>query len=92
MSELSKVFVLSAVWTILWGVVYGEFLGDLGHRLFGLEPLWINREEALEPLLIFAIAVGAAHITLGLVLGLWSCRSVARPETPLDLLGNALWP
>ncbi len=68
-SELSKVFVLAAVWTVIWGVIFGELLGDLGHRVFGLEPIWINREEALEPLLVFAVAVGAAHVTLGLVLG-----------------------
>ena len=70
-AQFAKVFVMAAIWTILWGVVFGEFLGDLGNRLFGLEPIWINREEALEPLLIFSIALGAAHITLGLVLGVW---------------------
>lgn len=71
-AELSKIFVLGAGWTIVWGVVYGEFLGDLGHRWFGLTPIWINREEALEPLLLFSVVVGAAHIVLGLLLGLWS--------------------
>ena len=70
-AEVSKVFVLAAVWTVIWGVIFGELLGDLGHRLLGLEPIWINREEALQPLLVFAVAVGAAHITLGLVLGVW---------------------
>ena len=71
-SEFAKIFVLAAAWTMAWGVVYGELFGDLGHRLFNLQPLWINREEALEPLLVFAVAVGVAHITLGLSLGVWS--------------------
>ncbi len=71
-SEFARVFVLAAGWAIVWGIVYGELLGDLGHRWFGLEPLWINREEALEPLLIFAVAVGVAHVSLGLLLGVWS--------------------
>lgn len=71
-SEFTKIFIMAAAWTIVWGVIYGELLGDLGHRLFGLEPLWINREEALEPLLLFALAIGAVHISLGLLLGLWS--------------------
>ena len=70
-AEFSKILVLGAFWTIVWGVVYGELLGDLGQRLFGLEPLWINREEALQPLLVFALAVGAGHITFGLILGVW---------------------
>jgi len=68
--DLLRVLQLGAAWATAWGVVYGELLGDLGHRLFGLEPLWINREEAIRPLLLFAIAVGAAHVTLGLVLGI----------------------
>ncbi len=68
--DLSSILMMAAAWSVLWGVVYGEFLGDLGHRLWGWEPLWINREEALEPLLIFAIAIGAAHVGLGLLLGI----------------------
>jgi V/A-type H+-transporting ATPase subunit I len=67
--DLTIVLMMSAAWSIVWGIVYGEFFGDLGHRLFGWEPLWINREEAIEPLLVFALAIGAAHIVLGLVLG-----------------------
>ena len=73
-AELSKIFVFGSIWTIAWGIVYGEFLGDLGHTLFGLEPLWINREEALEPLLVFSLAIGAAHIILGLLLGIWTAQ------------------
>lgn len=72
--DLGRVFILSASWTIVWGVVYGELFGDLGHRLFGWEPLWINREEALTPLLTFSLAVGGAHVLLGLVLGVWQAR------------------
>lgn len=68
--DLAGVFLFCAAWAIVWGVVYGEFLGDLGHRWFGMEPIWINREEALVPLLLFALAIGAAHVLLGLGLGI----------------------
>jgi len=70
MVDLSRILVLSALWSIAWGVVYGEFLGDLGAHVFGLEPIWINREEALAELLVFAVAIGGAHVLLGLVLGI----------------------
>ncbi|MEA1904139.1 MAG: V-type ATPase 116kDa subunit family protein [Actinomycetota bacterium] len=69
--DLARFLLLSGAWTVVWGVVYGEYLGDLGRRVLGLEPLWIDREEAIEPLLLFALAVGAFHVTLGLVLGVW---------------------
>jgi V/A-type H+-transporting ATPase subunit I len=70
-TDIARVMILAGIWSVVWGVIYGEFLGDLGHRVWGWEPLWFNREEALEPLLIFALAVGGAHILLGMLLGLW---------------------
>jgi len=42
---------------------------DVGHRAFGIEPLWIDRAEATIPLLVLALSIGAVHVTLGLVLG-----------------------
>lgn len=74
--DLLRVLMLSGGWAIVWGVVYGEYLGDLGKRLFGVEPLWIDRETAIEPLLLFALAVGAAHVLLGLVLGVWQAYHI----------------
>ncbi len=68
--SLSSVLLAGAAWAVGWGIVYGEALGDAGRRL-GLRPLWIGREEALPPLLLFAVAVGACHVALGLLLGLW---------------------
>lgn len=73
-TDLARIFILSASWTVVWGVVYGELFGDLGHRLFGMEPLWINRENALTPLLIFSLAVGGVHVLLGLILGVHVSR------------------
>jgi V/A-type H+-transporting ATPase subunit I len=67
--DLSVVLMMSAVWAIVWGFIYGEFFGDLGATAFGMEPLWIDRAEAIEPLLLFALAIGAVHVVLGLVLG-----------------------
>lgn len=74
--DLVRILMLSGAWAVVWGVVYGEYLGDLGRRLFDLEPLWIDRETAIEPLLLFALAVGAAHIVLGLVLGVWQAIQI----------------
>jgi V/A-type H+-transporting ATPase subunit I len=75
-ADLTRVLKMGAVWAVIWGVVFGEVFGDLGRRLVDLEPLWIDREEAIEPLLLFAVAIGAAHVVLGMMLGLWvSARS-----------------
>jgi V/A-type H+-transporting ATPase subunit I len=77
---VGRVLMLGAAWAVVWGVVYGEALGDLGRRAFGLQPIWISREEGLEPLLVFSVAVGAAHVTLGLALGIWAAWHARRPH------------
>jgi len=58
-----------AVFTVIAGVLFGEFFGDLGRRWFGLSPLAFNREEALIPFLILAVTLGVVHVLLGLALG-----------------------
>lgn len=75
-SDLSNVLLLSSAWATVWGVIYAEFFGDLGRRLFDWHPLWIDREEGLEPLLLFTVAIGAAHVVLGLVLGVWGAARI----------------
>jgi len=69
----SLALAAGSVCAIAFGVVYGEALGDLGERAFGMPALWRHRDDAdaLEPLLLFALAIGTAHVVLGYVLGLW---------------------
>lgn len=58
-----------AVFAIGAGVLFGEFFGDLGRRYLGLRPLAFDRYTALVAFLLLAVAVGAVHVLLGLVLG-----------------------
>lgn len=69
MSSLAKVAGACAAFAILFGFLYGEFFGDLGHHVFGMPSLWFRREEALLPFLGLALALGFVHIVMGLVLG-----------------------
>jgi V/A-type H+-transporting ATPase subunit I len=59
-----------AAFAVIFGLLFGEMFGDAGARLFGLHALALNREEALLPFLALALAIGAVHILLGLVLNL----------------------
>jgi V/A-type H+-transporting ATPase subunit I len=68
--DLCRILLIGSLWAVLWGVVFGEVFGDLGRRL-GLRPIWMSREEAIEPFLLLAVAIGAFHVLLGLLLGLW---------------------
>jgi V/A-type H+-transporting ATPase subunit I len=66
------VLVMGSAWSIIFGILYGEAFGTLGEHL-GMHALWFDRASAdhVAGLLIMTLAVGAVHITLGLILGVW---------------------
>jgi V/A-type H+-transporting ATPase subunit I len=70
--DVLTVLAMGAGWSILFGFLYGEAFGTLGEHL-GLHPLWFERAspENVAGLLLMTIGVGAVHITLGLILGVW---------------------
>lgn len=65
---VGEMALAAALFTIVFGLLFGECFGSLG-REWGLRPLAFDRERALVPFLVFAVALGAVHIGLGLVLG-----------------------
>jgi V/A-type H+-transporting ATPase subunit I len=75
----------------VFGFLFGEALGDLGGRA-GLPALWIYRggPDAVEPLLIFSLALGAGHVVLGLLLGLWRSARERRRGELLERAGSLL--
>jgi len=66
------VLAMGAGWSIVFGILFGEAFGTLGEHL-GMHPLWFDRAspEHVAGLLVMTLAIGAIHITLGLVLGVW---------------------
>ncbi len=83
----AKILLISSAYAVFFGVLYGEFFGDLPHRLFGLEPVCVERRTAVVPMLLFTLAVGLVHVTLGLILGALSAlRKKAAREAAYKLL------
>lgn len=70
--DILIVLAMGAGWSIVFGFLYGEVFGTLGEEL-GMHAIWFDRasSEHVMGLLIMTLAVGAVHITLGLVLGVW---------------------
>jgi V/A-type H+/Na+-transporting ATPase subunit I len=92
LARVTWVLTAGAAWSIVFGALFGELFGDLGTRAFGDWALWQDRlaEDALVPLLLFAVAIGAAHVVLGLLLGAWQAvRFRERPEL-FEKLGSLL--
>ena len=67
--NLMNIFVVSSIWTIGFGILYGEFLGNIGEDVFHWHPIWLNRYDQLLEFLIIAIFVGYIVILFGLALG-----------------------
>jgi V/A-type H+-transporting ATPase subunit I len=70
--KVAAIALPCAAFSIIFGALYGEFLGALGAEWFGMRPLLIDREHAVVAAMLAAIGVGFAHIVLGLVLGVIS--------------------
>jgi V/A-type H+/Na+-transporting ATPase subunit I len=70
--DILIILAMGSAWGIIFGFLYGEAFGTLGPAL-GLHPLWIERtgSEFVISLLVMSLVVGAVHVTLGLILGVW---------------------
>lgn len=87
--NLAQVMILCGFWSVLFGFLFGELLGSLGHRVFHLKPLWMERTgETLISLLVFAVAVGVAHVMLGLALGIWEAVQMRNRRDLSERLGK----
>jgi V/A-type H+-transporting ATPase subunit I len=80
LQQLMNILIISSLWTIFFGFIYGEFFGNLGEELGWLQPMTIagitlNRAEAIIPMLVIAIAIGVFHVILGLVLGILNAHA-----------------
>ncbi len=69
LSDGAKILFISSFYAVFFGLLYGEFFGDLPERLFGFKPLCIERRTAIIPMLCFTLSIGVVHIFLGLFLG-----------------------
>ena len=72
-----------ALFSIAFGIGFGEFFGDLGRRWFGLRPVFFDRGKEVTSFLMLALAIGVVHMVLGLVLGAISSARTAHPRTAI---------
>ncbi len=66
----SLIAIACAAFATIFGVLYGEFFGDLGKLWFGIHPILLDREEAVVAAAVVAVGIGLGHVLLGLVLGM----------------------
>jgi len=86
--DAGRILLASGAWSVLFGLLFGEAFGSLGHQL-GLPALWFYRggPEALETLLLLAVGIGVTHVLLGLLLGMRQARRLRQPRTLIERAG-----
>ncbi|MFH1586857.1 MAG: V-type ATP synthase subunit I [Candidatus Diapherotrites archaeon] len=93
MRALGWVWAYAAIPTIIFGVIYDEFLGfegifsHLAHDYLGITFHGIIRLEAIPLLLVITILMGLFQVTLGLFLGFLKARAHGDYKHAIGKLG-----
>jgi len=90
--DLANIMIISSIPTIIFGFIFGEFFGDFAEHMGWLHPLEIagvewNRMEAIIPLLLLVIALGAVHVFLGLIVGMVNAVTIKSRKHLLEKVG-----
>ena len=90
--DVGVILLFVAFWSVVWGVLFGEFLGDVGHRLpyLRLSPLWVDRAHAVLPVMTFSVVLGGAHVILGLFIGMIQGIRARHAHIWMERAGNLL--
>lgn len=83
--QIGQILAVCSVYSILFGVVYGECFGDAASDWLLVEPC-VDRRASFLPMLYFAIAVGSAHVLVGLVLGIVVAMKGRQPREAVTRL------
>ena len=86
--DAGKILFISSLYTIVFGILYGELIGNVGHVYFGQKPVLFDRQTSIVPMICFAIAVGVVHVIIGLVLGFFVLVRRKMKKEAVFKLGN----
>ncbi|MFH1401272.1 MAG: V-type ATP synthase subunit I [Nanoarchaeota archaeon] len=66
--DFADILIAASIWTILFGVLFGEFFGAeaiAGHHLWHI----MSRGHQVNDLLMLSVIIGAIHVNAGLLIG-----------------------
>lgn len=88
--QAGEILLVASLYAIVFGAVYGEYFGDFGVEVLGLPAGIVDRRTSILPMLYFAMAVGAVHVLVGLVLGVLTAVRGKRTREAAFRLGSIL--
>jgi V/A-type H+-transporting ATPase subunit I len=69
---IGKIFMISSLWAIFFGFLFGEFFGDLAIRANILQPIWFDRLNDILFYIEITIVMGLVIVLFGLALGVYN--------------------
>ncbi|MDP2808089.1 MAG: V-type ATPase 116kDa subunit family protein [bacterium] len=67
--SLATIFMFCAVWTTLFGILFGELFGDYGEHMHWIKPMAENlnrlNSESIMTLFTMALFIGVVHVYVG---------------------------
>lgn len=88
--DLAQVALWCSVSALVFGLVFGEALGELGARWVGLPSGVFDRRHAVMGFLGVAVAVGAVHVLVGMALGVSSSVHSGHAREAIDRAARLL--
>ncbi len=87
--QAGKILLVASLYSVIFGVLYGECFGELGAEALGLHA-WIDRRTSIMPMMYFALAMGGVHVVVGLALGVLSALKGRRTREAVSRLASIL--
>jgi len=88
--QAGQILLVGALYTIIFGAIYGECFGDFGTRVLGLPSGCVDRRTSIMPMLYFTLAVGSVHVVVGLILGVLSALKGRRTKEAVFRVGSII--
>jgi V/A-type H+-transporting ATPase subunit I len=88
--SVALIGTLCSAWTIIFGVLFGEFFGTLGES-FGIHPILLDRMHDLTPFLIIALSLGVLQIFLGFFIEVYLSFKNHETKEGLEALFMVFW-
>ncbi len=73
--------------TAFFGVLFGEYMGNLGYYLFHIQPIWIHRISGVMVLLYFSLIIGVIHVGASLLMGIYVAKQHGKKEHVYEKTG-----
>jgi V/A-type H+-transporting ATPase subunit I len=66
MRNVGYVYMMCGISTIVWGILFGEFMGNLGEH-YGMRAILPNREKDMIGCLMVSVCMGFVHIVISFI-------------------------